>query len=222
MTPTGPVLRSRTGAAAVAVTLGLAAAAWIVTVRQTDGMDMGAATELGSFALFVAAWVSMMAAMMLPGAASAVARFARAYQHARAVPVFVASYLAVWAVVGLAVYVLYRPHGSTVAGALTIAAGLYELTPLKRDCRRRCRASVRSGFEFGLYCVGSSVGLMVVLLALGVMSVMWMAVVAVLVLAQKLLPPAAWVDVPVAIAIVALGIVAAIAPSSIPGLTLPM
>jgi predicted metal-binding integral membrane protein DUF2182 len=57
-------------------------------------------------------------------------------------------------------------------------AGLYELTPLKRNCRRRCRERVRSGFEFGLYCVGSSAGLMVMLVALGVMSVTLMAVVA--------------------------------------------
>jgi predicted metal-binding membrane protein len=221
MTLTEQVTRSRTGATAVAATLGLAAAAWILTARQTDGMDMGAATDLGSFAFFAAAWVPMMAAMMLPGAAPAVTRRVRSDRHADAVPLFVGSYLAVWAVAGLAVYALYRPHGSTVAGALIIAAGVYELTPLKRDCRRRCRADVRSGFEFGLYCVGSSIGLMVVLLALGAMSVMWMAAVGVA-LAQKLLPPTLVIDVPLASAIVALGMVAAIAPSSIPGLTPPM
>jgi predicted metal-binding membrane protein len=221
MNPAEHITRSRTGATAVAATVGLAAAAWILTARQTDGMNMGAATDLGSFAFFVAAWVPMMAAMMLPGAAPAVAKCARSVLDARAVPLFVGSYLAVWAVAGLAVYALYRPHGSTVAGALIIAAGAYELTPLKRDCRRRCRASVRSGFEFGLYCVGSSIGLMVVLLALGAMSVMWMAAVGVA-LAQKLLPPTLVIDVPLASAIVALGMVAAIAPSSIPGLTPPM
>jgi predicted metal-binding membrane protein len=210
---------SRIGATAVAATLGLAAAAWILTVRQTDGMDMGAATDLGSFAFFVSAWVPMMAAMMLPGAAPAVARFARSDWQARAVPRFVGSYLAVWAVAGLAIYALYRPHGSTVAGALTIAAGVYELTPFKRECRRRCRAIVRSGLEFGPYCVGSSIGLMVVLLALGAMSVTWMVAIGVVVLTQKVLPPTAVIDVPLASAIVALGIVAAVAPSSIPGLT---
>jgi len=51
-----------------------------------------------------------------------------------------------------------------MAGALTVAAGLYELTPLKRECRRQCRESLRSGFTFGLYCLGSSIGLMVMLL----------------------------------------------------------
>jgi predicted metal-binding membrane protein len=208
-----------TAAALTAATLGLAAASWVVAVRQMDGMDMGVATELGSFVFFGAAWVSMMAAMMLPGAIPAVSRHARASGHMRAVPHFVGLYLAVWTVVGLAVYALYRPHGTFIAGALTIAAGLYELTPLKRGFRQRCHESVRSGFEFGMYCVGSSIGLMVMLVALGVMSVVWMCVVAALVVAQKLLPPKAAIDVPLALAIVALGILVVVAPSSIPGLT---
>ena len=71
---------------------------------------------------------------------------------------------------------------------------MYELTPLKQRCRRRCRESVRSGFEFGLYCVGSSIGLMLMLVALSVMSITWMLVITVLVLAQKLLPPRAALD----------------------------
>ena len=188
--------------ATVTATLGLAGACWFLAVRQMSGMDMGAATELGSLGFFVAAWVSMMAAMMLPGAVPAASRL----RGALAVPFFAGSYLAVWTAIGLAVYAVYRPHGAAVAGALTIAAGLYELTPLKRECRRRCRGSVRSGFQFGVYCVGSSIGLMVMLLALGAMSITWTSIVAVLVLAQKVLPPRAWVDVPVAAAIVGLGI----------------
>ena len=65
-------------AAALTATLGLAAASWVVAVWQMNGMDMGAATELGSFGFFAALWVSMMAAMMLPGAAPAVVRHVRA------------------------------------------------------------------------------------------------------------------------------------------------
>ena len=195
-----------TRASQLIVMLGLAEASWVLAVRQMSGMDMGSATELGSLGFFVAAWVPMMAAMMLPGAVPAAWRFVRATGGALAVPFFAGSYLAVWTLVGLAVYALYRPHGAAVAGALTIGAGVYELTPLKRHCRRRCRESVHSGFEFGLYCVGSSIGLMVVLLALGAMSITWMAVVAVLVLAQKLLPPRAAVDLPVALAIIGVGI----------------
>jgi predicted metal-binding membrane protein len=186
------------------------------------GMDMGVATQLGSFAFFVALWVTMMAAMMLPGAAPAVLRRAHASGGVRAVPPFVGSYLAIWTLVGVAVYALYRPHGSFAAGAAAIAAGGYELTPLKQHFRRCCREGVRSGFEFGLYCVGSSIGLMLMLVTLGVMSVTWMSVIAVLVLAQKLLPAKAAIDVPLALAIVGLGILIVIAPSSVLGLTPPM
>ncbi len=208
--------------AALTATLGLAAAAWVVAVRQMNGMDMGVATRLGSFAFFVALWVSMMAAMMLPGAAPAVVRRAHATGRVRAVPLFVGSYLAVWTLVGVAVYALYRPHGSSAAGAVVFAAGVYELTPLKLRFRRRCRESVRSGFAFGLYCVGSSIGLMLMLVVLGVMSLTWMSVIAVLGLAQKLLPARAAIDVPLALAIVGLGLLIVFAPSSVPGLVPPM
>ncbi len=140
----------------------------------------------------------------------------------RAVPLFVGSYLAVWTLVGVAVYALYRPHGSFAAGALVIAAGVYELTPLKQHFRRLCRESVGSGFEYGVCCVGSSIGLMLVLVAVSAMSVSWMSMIAVLVFAQKLLPTKAAVDLPVAVAIVGLGILILVAPSSVPGLTPPM
>jgi predicted metal-binding membrane protein len=205
-------------AAALATTLGLAAASWVVAVRQMNGMDMGVATRLGSFAFFVVLWVSMMAAMMLPGAVPAVLRRVHTSGRVRAVPLFVGSYLAVWSFVGVAVFALYRPHGSLVAGAVAIGAGVYELTPLKRHFRRLCRENVNSGFEFGLYCVGSSVGLMLMLVVLSVMSLTWMSVIAVLVLAQKLLPAKAVVDVPLALAIVAFGIVIIVVPSFVPGL----
>jgi predicted metal-binding membrane protein len=197
--------------------LGFAAASWFVTVQRMRGMDMGAATDLGSLAFFMGVWTPMMAAMMLPGAVPALSRFVRANGRSVVAPLFAGSYLALWTLVGLAVYAAYQPHGSSAAGALTIAAGLYELTPLKRNCRRRCRETVRSGFQFGVYCVGSSAGLMVILVALGVMNVTLTAVVAAVVIAQKLLPPRAWIDVPVALAIVGLGIVIIVAPASVPG-----
>jgi len=210
--------RTPATAAALTATLGLAAASCVVAVRQMNGMDMGVATRLGSFAFFVGLWVWMMAAMMLPGAVPAVSRQAHASGRARAVPLFVGSYLAVWTLVGVAVYALYRPHGSVAAGAVAIGAGVYEFTPLKQHFRRRCRASVRSGFEFGLYCVGSSIGLMLILVAVSVMSIAWMAAIAALVSVQKLLPAKAVIDVPVALAVIGLGFLIVIAPSSGPGL----
>jgi predicted metal-binding membrane protein len=105
---------------------------------------------------------------------------------------------------------------------VVIAAGAYELTPVKRHFRRRCRESARSGIGYGLCCVGSSIGLMLMLLALGVMSIAWMSVIAVVVLAQKLMPARAAIDMPLALAIVGLGVWIAVAPSSVPGLMPPM
>jgi predicted metal-binding membrane protein len=126
------------------------------------------------------------------------------------------------ALVGAAVYALYRPHGTFAAGVVAVAAGVYEFTPFKRHLRRRCRESVRSGLEFGLCCAGSSIGLMLMLVAVSVMSVTWMCVVAVFVGAQKLLPAKAAIDVPLALAIVGLGVLIVIAPSLVPGLMPPM
>src|SRR3989442_11118777 len=211
----------RTGAP-LAATLGLAAAAWVAAIRQMRGMDMGVATQLGSFAFFVALWAAMMAAMMLPGLVPPVLSRGRRTGSVRTLVPFVASYLLVWTLVGALLDALYRPHGTTTAGLVVISAGLYELTRLKQHCRRCCRARTRSGFEFGLYCVGSSIGLMVMLVALGVMSVTWMFLIAALVFAQKLLPAKPAVDVPLALALVAFGILIIAAPGSVPGLMLPM
>jgi predicted metal-binding membrane protein len=208
-------------AGAVTATLGLAAACWVVSAWLMTGMGMGVATRLGSLGFFTAVWVAMMAAMMLPGAAPAVARAACA-GGMRAVPQFSGSYLAVWALTGAVVFAADRPHGTAAAGAVTIAAGVYEFTPLKQNFRRRCRESAGPGFGFGLCCVGSSAGLMAMLVAVGVMSVGWMAVITVLVTAQKLLPPRAALDVPLAAAIVAFGVLITVDPSAVPGLMPPM
>lgn len=159
----------RVARAALTATLGLATLSWVVAVWQMHGMDMGVATRIGPFAVFIAAWVSMMAAMMLPGAAPAVMRRARADGGMRSVPLFLGSYIAVWTVVGVAVYAAYRPHGTVAAGVIAITAGLYEFTPLKRHFRRCCRDDASSGLGYGIYCVGSSIGLMALLVALGVM-----------------------------------------------------
>ena len=208
-------------AAALAATLGLAAACWVVSVWQMNGMNMGTATPLGSFGFFIAVWAAMMAAMMLPGAAPATLKRAQT-GGARAVPLFVGSYLAIWALAGVLVYLLDQPHGTLIAGVVTIAAGIYEFTPLKHHYRQRCRETTSSGLGFGLCCVGSTIGLMAVLVALGVMSIPWMALIAVIVLAQKLLPPIPAVDMLLALAITGLGILIVVSPALVPGLAPPM
>jgi predicted metal-binding membrane protein len=149
-------------------------------------------------------------------------RRARADGRARIVLPFVGSYLAVWALAGVVVFAVDRPHGTLPAGVVTVAAGVYEFTPVKQHFRRRCRDSTGSGFGFGLCCAGSSMGLMAMLVALGAMSISWMLVITVIACAQKLLPPRAAIDVPLALAITGLGILIILAPSAVPGLTPPM
>jgi predicted metal-binding membrane protein len=215
-------LTSPAGAATaitLAAALGIAAAGWAVSIRRANGMGMGVATGLGSLAFFIALWIWMMAAMMLPGAVPVLVRRARGPRPVLAVSRFAGVYLGVWALVGLAVYALYSPHGTVAAGIITISAGIYELTPLKRRCRRRCRETARTGSGFGMYCAGSSIGLMLIFVAVGVMSITWMAVITGLVTFQKLLPPRAAVDGALVVAIIGLGIVILAAPSWIPGLT---
>ena len=142
--------RARTAPTAVALTatLGLAAAAWVVAVRQMNGMDMGVATHLGSFAFFVALWVSMMAAMMLPGAAPAVLRRAHASGRVRAVPLFIGSYVAIWALVGVAVYAVYRPHGTFAASSASSHCCLPRVRiSAASSGTRRSRWRTRSAFR---------------------------------------------------------------------------
>ncbi len=213
---------SRTEFVAIAGLAGVTVASWVVALRQMAGMDMGVATELGSFPVFVGAWVSMMAAMMLPGAIPSAWRSARDGDGIRAVPPFITAYIAVWAIVGLAVYVVYRPHGTLAAGIFVVAAGVYELTPFKRNARSCCHRGVLSGFHFGLYCLGSSAGLMLAFVALGPMSAGWMVLVAAIVLFQKLVAPIAAIDLPLGLTIAGLGVLVVLAPATVPGVMPPM
>jgi predicted metal-binding membrane protein len=209
-----------------------------------SGMNMGPGGDLGSLSFFAATWVTMMAAMMLPSALPAVLTAGRAARRPLSSPVlFVAGYLGVWLLAGLAAFGAFRGarsaqfaslrwdrDGAYVAGTAVIAAGVYELAPLKRACLRRCRAHAgragegggRSGLRYAANCVGCSAGLMLLLFAVGVMSSFWMLVVAALVFAQKVPAGGPRLVAPVALLLVGLGVWIAFAPSSVPGLTLPM
>jgi predicted metal-binding membrane protein len=251
--------RVRAQAPAVWVAAALVAAClvtWIVVVDRMRGMDGGPGTDLGGLGWYVGIWVTMMAAMMLPSAAPMVLLFARVYagRAERGGPfvpswIFVGGYLAIWTAIGLAAYGLYRgvhaldpgflgwgEQGPIVAGVAVAAAGVYEVTPLKRVCLRHCRGplhfllhgwregrtgALHMGAEHGAWCVGCCVGLMVVLFAVGVMSVLWMAVIAALIFAEKVLPFGEGLTRVLAVAFIAAGIWIAAAPSTVPGLTQP-
>ncbi|HEV7750043.1 MAG TPA: DUF2182 domain-containing protein [Baekduia sp.] len=134
------------------------------------------------------AMAAMMAAMMLPGALPAILRSARGDHAALAAPRFAVSYLVVWFAAGLAIFAVYKPPAPAVAAVVVAAAVLYELTPLARACRRRCRAERRSGLRFGGWCVGSSLGLMAAFVALDPMSRPLMCAAGAIALMQKELP----------------------------------
>ena len=216
-----------------------AAAAWAVTVERMRGMDAGPGTDLGGLGWYLGIWVTMTAAMMLPSTAPAARQVARLARRAPTL-LFVAGYLAVWTGYGLLAYGLFRlvpsldldglawnRGGPYAVGAVVAAAGLYELTPLKRLSLRRCRSApsggnaIRGGLAHGLDCVGCSGALMAVLFVLGVMSLFWMAIVAVAIFAEKVLPRGPRLVPAFATALVTLGIWIAVSPASVPGLTQP-
>jgi predicted metal-binding membrane protein len=226
--------RNRTTIALVAS----AVAAWAVTVDRMGGMDAGPGTDLGGLGWYVGVWVTMTAAMMLPSAAPAARHVARR-AHRRPTLLFTPGYLAVWTGYGLVAYGVFRlvtsfdtgwvawdQGGPYTAGGVIVAAGLYELTPLKRLSLRRCRSAphgnaFRSGLAHGFDCVGCSGALMAVLFVLGAMSLFWMAVVAVVIFVEKVLPRGLRLAPVFAVAVVALGILVAVSPASVPGLTEP-
>jgi predicted metal-binding membrane protein len=227
--------RSRTTIVLIAGAIG----AWAVTVYRMRGMDAGPGTDLGGLGWYLGIWVTMTAAMMLPSAVPTARRVARL---ARRLPtlLFAAGYLAVWTAYGLLAYGVFRlvtsfdigwlawdRGGPYAVGAVIAAAGLYELTGLKRLSLRRCRTvprgenAFRGGLAHGLDCVGCSGALMAVLFVLGAMSLVWMGVLAAAIFAEKVLPRGPRLAPVFAVALVAFGLWVAVSPASVPGLTEP-
>lgn len=190
-----------------------AAVAWVLIIIWSQGMGaMSGGMGLGLPA-FIVAWTTMMAAMMLPSVAPVASLYARTIvrHRVRRLTLFTAGYLAVWAAAGVAAFGLGAmlanlaasdPAVWTIAGvAAYLACGVYQLSPLKYRCLRHCRSplalffhyssyqgplrDLRVGIHHGAYCLGCCWGLMVVLLALGAMSVVPMVAVATVVLAEK-------------------------------------
>jgi predicted metal-binding membrane protein len=183
-----------------------------------DGMPMEPQPAMAlSLVAFLVAWVAMMAAMMFPAVLPVVRLYARAATSGRAAPtaVFVGGYIVLWAVVGIPAYFAWRrlneplmdgtPWAGRVAGAVAVAAGLYQLTPLKSVCLRHCRSPLSffmrhgkhldrptgafvAGVRHGVYCVGCCWMLMALLVAFGAMQLAWMLGLAVLILLEKIAP----------------------------------
>jgi predicted metal-binding membrane protein len=226
--------------------LGLAAAAWVALVWPAHNMTMHMTTAspiTGQHALrFLAIWVVMMVAMMLPTAAPMILAFHGAQTDKRRPDVafdstwaFVAAYLLVWAVSGIAAYAgvlaaaAVRPGLSPAAaedigGLILMVAGIYQLSPVKQRCLSECRRPIimtswhdktagtyRMGLLYGVYCLGCYWLLFVALFPLG-MTIEAMAAVTFLILGEKTLPRPEFVSYGAAAALVVCGMLMAVAP----------
>ena len=238
---------SRARLGIVTVLFALAALCWWATVDRMQGMDDGPWTTLGTLGWFLGAWAVMMAAMMFPSVAPTVALYARmTRERSRARPaLFVVGYLLTWGAVGAIAYALARIAGDVlawdragrwIAGATLLAAAAYELTPLKDACLGKCRSplgfllgawregragALQMGARHGAWCVGCCWALMLSLFALGVMSIAWMAFVAGLIAAEKLLPWRRVATYGTAGILLVLGLLLLVAPEAVPALTVP-
>lgn len=206
--------------------------AWIYLFRIADGMTGSslpmAAMQLrpwgpADFVLIFLMWTVMMVAMMVPSAAPTVMIYAaiarKAARDRTAVPptvVFLSGYLVLWtsfclmatlAQWGLDRAALLSPMMVTtsplIGSGLLAAAGVYQITPVKRACLKHCRSpahflsehwragitgTFRMGLEHGVFCLGCCWVLMGLLFVGGVMNLFWIAAIATFVFAEKVIP----------------------------------
>jgi predicted metal-binding membrane protein len=242
---------ARTRLGLIALLLATAAVGWWWTAQEMQDMDGGPWTELGGAAWFLGVWVVMMAAMMFPSVAPTVALYSKLkHTRSLGAPLsFTGGYLVVWGAVGLLAYVLARIGGQLfddvlawdnagrwVAGATLLVAAAYELTPLKDVCLGKCRSplgfllgswreglsgAMQMGARHGAWCVGCCWALMASLFALGVMSIVWMAVVAGLIAFEKLISSRRVATYGTAAILLVLAVLMLVAPDVIPALTTP-
>ena len=203
-------------------------------------MHMPSAWTATRFALTFAMWWVMMIGMMLPGAAPMILMFATVNRNKRArgqdfvpVSVFTLGYLLVWGLFSAGATVAQcaldqlamlsaslTTISPSVGGALLIAAGIYQFTPLKQACLRHCRSPVafvlnrwqdgragalRMGVEHGTFCLGCCWVLMALLLVVGAMNLLLAAAIAAFVLVEKLLAGGAWIGRLGGVAMIAVG-----------------
>jgi predicted metal-binding membrane protein len=229
----------------------LAAVAWVVTVMLARDMGNGPGTMGLALLPFLGLWVVMMAAMMLPSVAPVAVLWTRLISGASAglsrmtrMGMFLGGYLLAWAVVGAIAFAALAGAGRLLTAsptaakwlgvAIFLAAGIYQLTPWKDWCLRRCRSPVgaliyyvgfrgrardlRVGLHHGATCAGCCWGLMVVLVAVGVMNVAVMAALAVVIFAEKLWRHGKPFGLAVGVVLAAIGVLAIWFPWLLPGL----
>ena len=188
------------------------------TMSMAMSQPWGAGDVLVTFVM----WAVMMVGMMTPSAYPVLALFAAAHRRRaepgvpQAVSSFGLGYLAVWlgfsAGATVAQWALHEAallsstmatSSRPLAGAVLVAAGAYQLTPLKGGCLTRCQSplgflmshwrdgasgALRMGFRHGVYCLGCCWAVMGVLFAVGVMHLAWVGVLTAFILVEKLGP----------------------------------
>jgi predicted metal-binding membrane protein len=182
------------------------------------GTDLGSIGFYVSLWVVMMAAMMLPSAAPIIAVHAAVERRRRELDRSRwgASAAFVGGYLLVWTAFGLLAYAIVALVGSVDgdslawsrggrygAGGVIAVAAVYQLTPLKDVCLAKCRSplafvvgswrdgrlgAAQMGMEQGSWCVGCCWALMATLFALGLMSIGWMAVIAVLVAVEKLLP----------------------------------
>jgi len=182
---------------------------------------------LPEYALGFAMWALMMIGMMIPSAAPMIVLYSRVARRARtqdrplaSTAAFATGYLLMWGafslvattVQGMLVNIALVTESMSSAsaaltGAVLVAAGLYQWTPLKHACLTHCRSPIyflsqkwrpgqwgalHMGIAHGTYCVGCCWALMGVLFAVGIMNLVWIAALAAVVLIEKAAPFSMW------------------------------
>lgn len=183
---------ARSGQRPTVVLLLLVVVAWLGVLFGPDGMGVGPG-------LFIAAWTVMMAAMMLPSAAPLIMLYRRG-ASARDTTLLGAGYLAVWAAAGVPAWFAFERMPMSLSPVALAVAGLFQLTPLKESCLRKCRTPadflmqrwgrgpLRLGVDHGIWCLGCCWALMAVLVVVGMMGLAWVAGLTILVALEKLAP----------------------------------
>jgi predicted metal-binding membrane protein len=173
-------------------------------------------STMGGFVPFVSGWTAMMVAMMIPATLPLILLY-RVVARQRLSPVrarvgivaLLLGYIMVWAVAGLPVYVYaltaeaIGSYAIALPAVLLVIGGAYQFSSLKRSCHARCSnplfflmqkwkpetaGALRLGILHGLDCLGCCVGLMVGLVALGMMNLALVFTVALIIFAEKTLP----------------------------------
>jgi predicted metal-binding membrane protein len=216
----------RRAIALAALLLGITAFAWLGVIRSAAAMQMSQGVDPLSGAAGVAftlQWGVMMTAMMLPSAAPMILLYGMVSRRLResterVIPaeMFALTYVALWMLTGVPVYMAWVGIGQLAAGSRTFAAampyaiaatllvtGLYQLSPAKGACLRQCQApadflmsrwrssyaaSLRLAATHAAYCIGCCWALMLLLVVAGAMSLPWALAIALVVFAEKVLP----------------------------------